>query len=120
QVSSRAELLSLLQELRELLALEDGGRHSFRVRAFERASDVIRSSEQDLEKLSVAKLAAMQGLGKSTAECIREFYASGRIARLDALRNTYPEDFVRLTHIPGLGAKTALRLRDELQIESVS
>src|SRR5690606_23721290 len=114
------EILALFQEIKELLALEDGGRASFRVRAFERASEVIQASSHDLEALTLSKLTDIDGIGKSTAQCIRESYSTGRIARLEELRSRYPADFVLLTRIPGMGAKTALRLREELDIHNLT
>ncbi len=118
-MSSRKELIRLFQELTELLILEEGGPQTFRVRAYENATDSIKSSREDLSAMTVSKLTKITGIGKSSATKIREYFDTGMISRLAELRDKYPSEFVALGRIPGLGPKTLLRLRDELGIENL-
>jgi DNA polymerase (family 10) len=118
-VGSRASLAALFRELVDLTVLEEGSPMSFRARAYEKAMEAIASHRGELEQLSEKELQAVEGIGASTARKIREFYDTGRIARLDELREQYPPDFVRLSKIPGLGPKTLLRLRAELGVRNV-
>ena len=116
---SRKELVELFRELTELLTLDEGGPATFRVRAYENATEALQSTREELSEMSVSKLTKLEGIGKSTAEKIREYFDTGRITRLEELREKYPATFVVLGRIPGLGPKTLLRLRAELGVENL-
>lgn len=118
-MGSRLELADLFEELTELIKFDEGG-SSFRSRAYARATDTLRSSTASMSRLPCSKIARIEGLGKSTAADIREFYDTGSIRRLDDLRAKHPADFVRLASIPGLGGALLTRLKDELQICNIN
>ncbi|HSB61135.1 MAG TPA: helix-hairpin-helix domain-containing protein, partial [Vicinamibacteria bacterium] len=109
-------LAGLFRELTRLTALDEGSPSSFRARAYENAAEAISSHRGDLRALSEKELAAIDGIGKSTASKIREFFQAGTISRLEELRGKYPPDFLELDRIPGLGPKTLQRLRSELGV----
>jgi DNA polymerase (family 10) len=113
------EVARLLYEYTDLLKLEEGSPQAFRVRAYERAAAAVRDAKVDVAGLSLAELQRIDGIGKSTAEKILEYVATGSMAGLEKLRAKYPPGFVELTRIPGVGPKTVLLLRDELGIDSV-
>jgi DNA polymerase (family 10) len=112
-------LLGLFREMVQLTILDEGSPNAFRVRAYENALDAIATHRGNLEALSEKELVAIDGIGKSTAKKIREFFETGRITKLEELRKKFPPDLVELTRIPGLGPKTLARLRSELGIENV-
>ncbi len=116
---TRKELVERFRELTELLTLEEGGPATFRVRAYENATDAIKSTREDLAEMKVSAIMKIDGIGKSTGQKIREYFDTGKIARLEELRVKYPAEFVRLSHIPGLGPKSLLRLRAELGVENL-
>lgn len=116
---TRKELVERFRELTELLTLEEGGPATFRVRAYENATDAIKGTREDLAELTISKLTKIDGIGKSTATKIREYFDTGKITRLEELREKYPANFVMLGRIPGLGPKTLLRLRAELGVENL-
>jgi DNA polymerase (family 10) len=113
------EAARLLQELADLVKLEEGSPQSFRVRAYERAVVAVRDLVGPVADMTAEELEAVDGIGKSTARKIREYVATGSMARLEALREKYPPELVELTRIPGLGPKTVLLLRDRLGVGSV-
>jgi DNA polymerase (family 10) len=113
-------LVALFRELRELVVLDEGSPNAFRARAYENAVDAILTHRGDLSALSEKELVALEGIGKSTAQKIREYYDKGRISKLEELRKKYPPDFVELSKIPGLGPKTLLRLRAELGVRNLA
>ncbi len=90
------------------------------MRAYQNAMDALGSYRGDLSALSEKELTALDGVGASTAKKVREFFASGRIAKLEELRKKYPPELVELGKIPGLGPKTLLRLRSELGIQNLN
>ncbi len=119
-MANRAEdLYALLRELVQLTILDDGDPQSFRARAYENAVMELRAAPGDITSMTEAQLVKLDGVGKSTARKIREFFETARIAKLEQLRAKYPLEFQRLAKIPGLGPRTLIRLRDELGIESV-
>ena len=113
------EVVQLLRELVELTKLDEGSPQSFRVRAYERARDAVRSLPSDVGEMTVAELKAVDGIGESTARKIREYTDSGTIAKLDQLRSQYPSELVELMKVPGVGPKTVMLLRDRLGVTSV-
>jgi DNA polymerase (family 10) len=113
-------LAAVFRDLVQLAVLDEGDPSSFRVRAYERALETIRSHQGDLSVLSEKELTKLDGVGVSTAKKIREFYQSGTIGKLEELRKKYPPGFVELSRIPGLGPKTLQRLRAELGVEDVA
>ncbi len=108
-----------MRELGELSILEEGDPQSFRVRAYESASRAIEAYGGDLGALSLKELQKLDGIGKSTAEKVREFFDTGRIAKLDALREKHPAGVVALMRLPGVGPKAVNRLRSELGVQSI-
>lgn len=116
---SRSELVDALQELVELLTLAEGGRSSFRARAFASAAQAVED-HAGTSTMTSRQLKELSGIGKSTAETISEFYRTGHIAQLEELRAEFPAELMELTRIPGIGAKTVFRLRDEAGITNVA
>lgn len=116
---SKQDVLEMLRELAELTMLEEADPQAFRVRAYESAAQAIAAQATDLGRLSHTELQQIQGIGKSTADKIRELIDTGRVQKLEQLRQKYPPRLVALLQIPGLGPKALLRLRAELGIESL-
>ena len=116
---TKQDVLDMLRELAELTLLEEGNPQSFRVRAYEGASHAIAAQATDLGRLTPKELQQIQGIGKSTAEKIRELLETGQVGKLEALRRKYPRSLVALLRIPGLGPKALTRLRAELGVESL-
>lgn len=109
----------MLAELTRLTALDEGSPQAFKARAYENAMAGIEAHPGDVEGLSKAELTKIKGIGGSTADKIIELGESGKVAKLEALREKYPPRFVELTKIPGLGPKTLRMLRTELGVEDI-
>ena len=118
-MSTKRDILALLDELATLTILDEGDPQSFRVRAYENARRSIESITGDIAAMTEKDLVTLPGIGKSTASKIHEFASTGTSSKLDTLRAKFPPEFVRLTKVPGIGPKTARRLRDELGIENL-
>lgn len=109
----------MLRDLAELTLLDEGDAQSFRVRAYEGAAQAIAAQATDLGVLSLKDLQKIQGIGPSTAAKIRELLETGKVEKLEALRQKHPRSVVALLRIPGLGPKSLRRLRAELGIASI-
>ncbi|MPZ73279.1 MAG: DNA polymerase/3'-5' exonuclease PolX [Nitriliruptorales bacterium] len=99
--------------------LKLSGADQFRVRAYERAAGAIGAAPTDLATLDEAGIAALRGIGASTARKVSEYLTTGKIAMLEDLRGAVPAGLVELIRVPGLGPKTARLLYDSLGINSV-
>ncbi len=116
----RDRLANLFRELAELTILDEENPQAFRVRAYENAVQAIRNLPADFGEMSATELAKKRGIGKSTAAKIKEFVESGKIAKLEKLRDKFPKSVVELSRIPGVGPKTVAKLRKELKVESIA
>src|SRR5215475_2944399 len=115
---TNGEIAAALEELGVLYELD--GAVKYRVLAYGRAAKAIRESP-----VSVADLAAegrateIPGVGKTLAEKIDALIETGEIPAAVKLKAKFPPTLIAVTRIPGLGAKTARRLYDELGITSL-
>src|SRR5215831_8321749 len=116
---TKQEILDMLRDLAEVTMLEEGDPQSFRVRAYESAAQAIAAQANDLGQLTVKELQKIEGIGKSTAEKIRELLETGKVTKLEGLRAKHPAAVVALLRIQGLGPKALQRLRAELGVQSI-
>lgn len=102
--------------------LEILGGDRFRINAFQRASRVIDDLADDLVTIGpdVKQLAALEGIGKGTAQRIAEFLTTGKVQEDEQLRAQIPVGLLQLVDIPGLGPKTVSLLWKQAGIESLS
>jgi DNA polymerase (family 10) len=118
-MDSKQDVLDMLRDLAELTLLDEGDPQSFRVRAYESAAQAIRAQATDLGKMTAKELQQIQGIGKSTAEKIRELLETGKVQKLEGLRQKFPPSVVALLRIQGLGPKAVTKLRAELGVQSI-
>jgi len=115
---TNAEIAAALEELGTLYELD--GAVKYRVLAYGAAAKAIRESP-----VSVAELAAqgrateIPGVGKTLAEKIDALIETGEIPAAAKLKAKYPPSLIEVTRVPGLGAKTARRLFEELGVASL-
>lgn len=118
-MATRSEIIRMLAELARLTSLDEGSPQAFKVRAYEAAIAGIESHTGELAGLSKSELTGIKGVGNSTAEKILELEATGKVGKLEDLRERYPPPFVELTRIPGLGPKTLKMLRERIGVEDI-
>jgi DNA polymerase (family 10) len=111
------QIAKIFTEIAELLDLK--GENVFRVRAYRRASQNIDGLSKDVAALSPEELEAIPGIGKDLAGKIREYLATGKIAKHEELKKEIPEGVLELLRVPGLGPKKAKQFYDQLKIKSV-
>jgi DNA polymerase (family 10) len=113
-----AAVAALLDEI--ALLLEMKGENVYRIRAYQRAAETVRSLGEPLAAVRArGDLAKQPGIGPSLAETI-ELALDGRpIPLRDELHQSFPPGVVRLTSVPGVGPKLAARVYQELGVESI-
>jgi DNA polymerase (family 10) len=118
-MTTRSEAIRMLAELAKLTALDEGSPQAFKVRAYENAVAGIEAHQAEIDGLSKSELTEIKGVGGSTADKIIELRDTGKVAKLETLREAYPPKFVELTKIPGLGPKTLKMIRTQLGVEDL-
>jgi DNA polymerase (family 10) len=115
---SNAEIAELLDRHANLL--EVAGESAFRSRAYRRAAEAVRFHPEPVAWLAKRdRLRTISGVGEGIAASIEQILAIGHFADHDELAARVPESLVELLAIPGIGAKTALRLNHELGVTSL-
>jgi len=118
-VLTRSDAMAMLAELAKLTALDEGSAQSFKARAYQRAMAGIEAHPGELGGLTKRDLVEISGVGDATASKLLELEATGKVAKLESLREKYPAPFVELTKVPGLGPKTLKTLRDRIGVEDI-
>jgi DNA polymerase (family 10) len=114
-----AEIAAALRELGILYELDGADR--FRVQAYREAARTVAESPVSIEQLAEeGRLTELPAIGKTLAEKIETLIATGSIPSADKLKAKFPATLVEVTRVPGLGAKTARRIYDELSVENLT
>jgi DNA polymerase (family X) len=114
-----AEIAAALRELGILYELDGADR--FRVLAYREAARTIAASPVSIEQLAEeGRLTELPNVGKTLAEKIETLIETGSIPSADKLKAKFPATLVEVTRVPGLGAKTARRIYDELGVENLT
>jgi DNA polymerase (family X) len=113
-----AEIAAAFNELAALYELD--GANRYRVLAYKEAARVIRDHPQSVADLAEAGTATdLPGVGETLQAKIRALLAEGEIPAAVQLKRKFPPDLVEVTRLPGIGAKTARRMYEELGISSL-
>jgi hypothetical protein len=116
-----AAVADLLREMATLLEAQ-GEDNAFRIAAYRRAAETVAGLAVDVrqvfERDGLAGLDALPTIGPGIAAAIAEIVQTGRWARLDRLRGAAGPEAIFRT-IPGVGAALALRLHDELGVDTL-
>jgi DNA polymerase (family X) len=113
-----AEIAAALDELGTLYELDGAVR--YRVLAYREAARVIRESPVSIEELArEGRLTELPGIGATLEQKVKTLLEEGSIPAADKLKERFPASLIEVTRIPGLGAKTARRLYDELGVADI-
>jgi DNA polymerase (family 10) len=115
---TNSQIAAAFDELADLYELDGAIVH--RVLAYRNAAKAVRDAPVSVAALTrQGKVTELAGIGKTLEEKINALIETGDIPSSLKLRAKYPTGLVAITHLPGLGAKRARRLYDELGIDSL-
>jgi DNA polymerase (family 10) len=115
---TNAEIAAAFEELGVLYELD--GAVKYRVLAYSTAAKAIRESPVSVAELAAAGRATeIPGVGKTIAEKIDALLAEGEIPAAAKLKAKFPPTLIEVTRVPGLGAKTARLLFEQLGVASL-
>ena len=116
---TNAEIAAALEELGVLYELD--GAVKYRVLAYSAAAKAIRESPVSVTELAAAGRATeIPGVGRTLAEKIDALLATGEIPAAVKLKAKFPPTLIEVTRVPGVGAKTARLLFEELGVSSLA
>ncbi|SEO41975.1 DNA polymerase (family 10) [Halogranum amylolyticum] len=117
--SRNDEIATLLEEFADLL---DAKRVEYKPRSYRRAAENVREYPQPIEELAAEGQDAVeeiQGVGDAISSKIVEYFETGEIEELEALREDLPVDMRELTSVEGVGPKTVGDLYEALGITTL-
>jgi DNA polymerase (family X) len=113
-----AGVAALLNEI--ALLLEMKGENVYRIRAYQRAAETVRSLGEPLAALRArGELAKQPGIGRGLAETIEQALDGRPIPLREELYQSFPPGVVTLMSVPGVGPRLAARVYQELGVASI-
>lgn len=103
--------------------LEFRGENPFRIRAYQNGAKAIRELDEyvgDILADPDRKLVDVAGIGKTLVDKTMTLVETGSLPQLEELRAKVPAVAIEMSRIPGLGAKKAVKLQQELNIETLA
>ena len=121
-MSLNPEITNAFEEMATLLEIT--GANAFKVNAHAKVARIVEGMTEDLEEIATADgaekaLAAIDGIGASSARKIAALASTGSIPELEELRAKVPDGLREVMRVPGLGPKTVRLLWTELEVESL-
>ena len=116
-----AAIAAVFEEMAELL--EFRGENPFRIRAYRNGAKAIRDLDESVASILAdpsRNLASIPGIGKTLLDKTETLVTTGQLPQLEKLKREIPEIVIQMAKIPGLGAKKAAKLQQELAIESLA
>lgn len=115
-----ATIAKAFNEMADLL--EFRGENPFRIRAYRNGAKAIADLDESVESIladSERDLSSIPGIGKTLVDKTKTLVADGTLPQLVELRKLVPSVVIEMARIPGLGAKKAAKLQEELEIDSL-
>ncbi|GAC1434139.1 MAG: DNA polymerase/3'-5' exonuclease PolX [Solirubrobacteraceae bacterium] len=89
--------------------------------AYRSGAKAVRDSTRSVAALARAGRATeLAGVGETLSQKILDLVETGTIPAAEKLRARFPPSLIEITRLPGVGAKRARRLYDELGIDSLA
>jgi DNA polymerase (family X) len=115
---TNSEIAAAFDELGDLYELDGASIH--RIVAYRNGAKAVREASTQVAQLALdGQATKLPGIGATLQEKIVALTDTGQIPTLEKLRAKFPAGLVEMTKLPGLGAKRARRLYEELGIDSI-
>jgi len=111
------QVAQIFRNMARLLDLKED--NFFRVRAYDKAADLISGLGKDIADLAEAEeLEQLSGIGHDLAEKIKAIISTGTCPQYESLKKEMPFSLLQLFKIPGLGPKSIKLFYRSLKIDS--
>ncbi|MDD5292461.1 MAG: DNA polymerase/3'-5' exonuclease PolX [Candidatus Omnitrophica bacterium] len=112
------EIANIFSSIAQILEIKSD--NLFRIRAYERAVEILQDLDNIEEYAAADKLTEIPGIGKDLESKIKEYLSTGRIGYYEDLKKEVPLGILELLKVPSVGPKTAKLFYDELNIKDVA
>jgi DNA polymerase (family 10) len=118
-IMSNVEIASVFNQLADLLEIK--GENTFKIRAYRNAARTIENLGTDLRKMveEGIDISQIPTIGEHIALKIAEIIKTGKLAKLEYLKRSFPPHLLDLLKVEGIGPKRAKALYQELNISSL-
>src|SRR5687767_2898347 len=117
---TNASIADTFDQIADLLDFQ--GANPFRVRAYRNSARTIRDYPEPLAALvpeGAKRLTKIEGIGDDLAKKVITLVETGELPMLVDLKKEIPQSVLALLRIPGVGAKKAKMLYDQLGIKTL-
>ncbi|XZE43450.1 DNA polymerase/3'-5' exonuclease PolX [Pirellulaceae bacterium SH467] len=116
---SNVEIANLFEEMADLLELS--GENAFRIRAYRNGAKAIAEMSESVATWirEGRDLTSVEGIGETLADKTKVIVETGNLPQLEKLRIAVPASLRTIMAIPGLGAKKAMKLFQELGVHDL-
>lgn len=112
------DVARIFEEIADMLEIK--GEDAFRVNSYRRVARTLDDLAEDVSQIAArGELAALAGVGKSSAAKIQELLNTGKLKFREELAREVPESILALLQIPGLGPKKVAVLWKQKQVDSI-
>ncbi len=109
------DLAAIFERIGALLEIK--GEVVFKIRAYQRAAESLRSMGEDIHTVSAeGRLEAVPGVGKAIAEKIEELLETGGLEFLERLEAEVPPTLLELLQVPDIGPRKAALVWKQLGV----
>ncbi len=119
RVVKNSAIAKVFSDIADLLEIK--GEIPFKIRAYQKAARAIDHLPTEIEQMvkEGGDLKDIPGVGEAIAKKITELVTTGKLHYYEELRAEFPEGISTLLDIPGVGPKIAIRLCNELGINTI-
>ncbi len=112
-----SEIADIFDRLADILEFKD--EVVFKVNSYRKAARTLRDTAEDIAVIAEeGRLLELSGIGKSTAEKIKEYLETGSISKYEQERRGLPDELIQMLQIPGMGPKGLALIHAKLKVES--
>ncbi|KMK74596.1 DNA polymerase/3'-5' exonuclease PolX [Alkalihalobacillus pseudalcaliphilus] len=112
---NKKDVIKILEKI--AIYMEIKGENPFKTSAYRKAAQALETDERSLDEIE--KPEELKGIGKGTAEVIKELKEKGSSDLLNTLMEEVPNGLIPLLKIQGLGGKKIGKLYQELQVVDI-
>lgn len=112
------QITAIFEEIADIMEIL--GEDHFRVKTYRNVARVAKDTGEDLKRLANEdKLEGLAGVGKTSAEKIRQYIETGKIKAHEDLLEHIPHGLLDMLAIPGMGPKGVRSVWKGLGVESI-
>ena len=108
----------MLKEIADLLKIDKA--KNYKIRAYENASEHIKKLDENIKDIiKKDELTNLSGIGSGLANMIKDIVLTGECKEYKVLTDKYPISLISLLKVSGIGASTAKKLYQNLEISDL-